>query len=90
MCDSASEEDLFENDDDDDEDSDFDHYYRMSEMDNEIDYLQGCAKTNDPEYFEYECLPIEEVEKIWNTSVDEICKSLTVTPSIAKVRLFCD
>lgn len=85
MCESASEDELFDEDDA-DESSDFDHYYRMSDIENEIDYLQDFDKTNDPEYFEYECLPIEEVEKIWNTSVEEICKSLSVTPSRAKVR----
>lgn len=80
MCESAddSEDELFDEDD-------ADHYYRMSDIENEIDYLQG-SKANDPEYFEYECLPIEEVEKIWNTSVEEICKSLSVSPSRAKVR----
>lgn len=79
----SDDDDIF--DDEYDENGDFDHYYRMSDIENEIDYLQGSEKSNDPEYFEYECLPIEEVEKLWNNSVEEICKSIHVSPSRAKV-----
>lgn len=44
-------------------------------------------KKTDPEYFEYECLTVEEVEKLLNESVEKLNTILQITPSLAKVLL---
>lgn len=44
-------------------------------------------KKADPEYFEYECLTVEEVEKLLNESVEKLNTILQITPSLAKVLL---
>ncbi|XP_046983563.1 potential E3 ubiquitin-protein ligase ariadne-2 isoform X1 [Schistocerca americana] len=41
----------------------------------------------DPEYFSYECLSVEEVERHLNVSVEALSNSLQITPSLAKVLL---
>ncbi|TMW39290.1 hypothetical protein DOY81_015630, partial [Sarcophaga bullata] len=44
-------------------------------------------KKTDPEYFEFECLTVEEVEKLLNESVEKLNTILQITPSLAKVLL---
>lgn len=41
----------------------------------------------DPEYFQFECLTVEEVEKLLNESVEKLSEGLQITPSLAKVLL---
>ncbi|KAL1445599.1 hypothetical protein MTO96_044925, partial [Rhipicephalus appendiculatus] len=67
-----------------DSDIGYDDYYNCPE-DGEID--QQDQKKQDPEYFEFECLSIEDVERLLNESVESICASLSVMPSLAKVLL---
>lgn len=80
--------DTYDEDDCDEDDyaCDYDDYYRMSELENELDFLQGDAKLNDPEFFEYECLPVQEVDKLWTNTVEFLCQSLKINSSKAKVR----
>lgn len=44
-------------------------------------------KKTDPEYFTYECLNVEEIEKLLNESVEKLSTQLQITPSLAKVLL---
>lgn len=67
-----------------DSDIGYDDYYNCPE-DGEID--QQDQKKQDPEYFEFECLTIEDVDRLLNESVEVICASLSVMPSVAKVLL---
>ncbi|XP_053214508.1 potential E3 ubiquitin-protein ligase ariadne-2-like [Panonychus citri] len=82
--------DTYDEDDCDEDDyaCDYDDYYRMSELENELDFLQGDAKLNDPEFFEYECLPVQEVDKLWTNTVEFLCQSLKINSSKAKVLLY--
>ncbi|EEC01773.1 E3 ubiquitin ligase, putative [Ixodes scapularis] len=67
-----------------DSDAGYEDYYNYPE-DGEID--QQDQRKLDPEYFEFECLTIEDVERLLNESVEVICASLSVMPSLAKVLL---
>lgn len=44
-------------------------------------------KKTDPEFFMYECLIVDEVEKLLNESVEKLSLTLNITPSLAKVLL---
>lgn len=41
----------------------------------------------DPESFIYECLTVDDVEKLLNESVECLCKMLNIAPSLAKTLL---
>lgn len=62
----------------------YEDYYNTEE-DCDIDNLDP-SKT-DPEYFCFECLSVEEVERHLNESVETLSNSLQITPSLAKVLL---
>ncbi|XP_022254670.1 potential E3 ubiquitin-protein ligase ariadne-2-like [Limulus polyphemus] len=66
------------------EDDCYDDYYNTLD-DNEI--YQTDPRQNDPEYFEFECLSIQDVERLLNECVEALCASLQVMPSLAKVLL---
>lgn len=53
----------------------------------DCDIEQIDPKRSDPEYFVYECLNVEEVEKLLNESVERLSNQLHITPSLAKVLL---
>ena len=72
-------------DDDDDDVEDFDNYYKLSELESDLDYLENSTKDCDPEHFDYECLTIGQVDKLLNDAVQLICQTKDVTPSQAKV-----
>ncbi|XP_076336535.1 E3 ubiquitin-protein ligase ari-2 isoform X5 [Tachypleus tridentatus] len=55
------------------EDDCYDDYYNALD-DNEID--QTDPRQNDPEYFEFECLSIQDVERLLNECVEALCASL--------------
>lgn len=74
-----SDMDLEESDDDGYED-----YYNNTD-DAEID--QTDPRKIDPEYFEYECLTIEDIERLLNENVEALCANLQVMPSLAKMLL---
>lgn len=53
----------------------------------DCDIEQIDPKRADPEYFVYECLNVEEVDKLLNESVEKLSNQLHITPSLAKVLL---
>lgn len=59
-----------------DSDGGYEDYYNYPE-DGEMD--QQDQRKLDPEYFEFECLTIEDVERFLNESVEMICASLSVS-----------
>ncbi|XP_055374311.1 potential E3 ubiquitin-protein ligase ariadne-2 [Condylostylus longicornis] len=65
-------------------DNDIEDYYNSGE---DCDIEQIDPKKTDPEYFEFECLNVEEVEKLLNESVEKLSTILQITPSLAKVLL---
>uniref|UniRef100_A0A1A9ZL14 RBR-type E3 ubiquitin transferase n=1 Tax=Glossina pallidipes TaxID=7398 RepID=A0A1A9ZL14_GLOPL len=67
-----------------DNDCEYDDYYNSGE---DCDVERLDPKKADPEYFEYECLTVEEVEKLLNESVEKLNTILQITPSLAKVLL---
>lgn len=64
-------------------DDDYRDYYSTNEFDYE------CAQLNkekdDPEYFEYNCLTIEQTKDYLNRLIDDLCNRIDVSPSIGKV-----
>lgn len=60
-------------------------YYHLGLVD--IDIEQIDPKKNDPEYLEYTCLSVEDVEKLLNETVEQLSNNVKVTPSLAKVLL---
>lgn len=68
-----------------DEECAFEDYYNVGEGDCDVE--QSDPAKTDPEYFEFECLSVEEVEKLLNESVEELCRFRKISPSLAKVLL---
>lgn len=54
---------------------------------NEDDIDTVDPKKTDPEFFVFECLSVDEVEKVLNESVETLSNTLKITPSLAKVLL---
>lgn len=50
----------------------------------DVDIEHYDPKKSDPEYFVYECLNIEEVDKLLNETVELLCSILKCTQSLAK------
>lgn len=69
-----------------DECDEYGDYYKTGDEDCDIEQIDP-SKT-DPEYFVYECLNVEAVEKLLNESVETLSNRLDITPSIAKVCFF--
>lgn len=69
-------------DDDEDMEEDFQYYYD-DEYDN--DMPESSETKKDPEYFDFECLLVADVENLLNESVEMVCSRISITPSIAKV-----
>lgn len=57
-------------------------YYNTGE---DCDIEQLDPSKTDPEYFSYECLNEEDVERLLNESVETLSNNLQITPSLAKV-----
>lgn len=53
----------------------------------DIDIEHHNALRTDPESFIYECLSVDDVEKLLNESVECLCKMLNIAPSLAKTLL---
>lgn len=66
----------------------YEDYYNVQpwggEGDNDIDPDQN---RRNPEYAVYDCLCVEEVERLLNENVEVLSNSLHITPSLAKVLL---
>lgn len=58
-----------------DDDYDFGGYYDNDTDDLDIDKPK---KSEDPEYFEYELLQVEDVERLLNEEVEVLCSELKV------------
>ncbi|KAF6197910.1 hypothetical protein GE061_007652 [Apolygus lucorum] len=67
-----------------DDDCGYDAYYNYNMEDCDID--EHDVK-DDPEYFSYDTLRVEEVERLLNESVEALSNKLCITPSLAKVVL---
>ncbi|XP_064632911.1 potential E3 ubiquitin-protein ligase ariadne-2-like [Lineus longissimus] len=67
-----------------DEDN-YDNYYDDNADD--VEFIDKSHLKEDPEYFEFELLKIEDVERLLNENVEAVCNELNVTPSRAKVLL---
>lgn len=67
-----------------DNDCEYDDYYNSGE---DCDVERIDPRKTDPEFFEYDCLTVEEVEKLLNESVEKLSIILQITPSLAKVLL---
>lgn len=81
----SQDSDAMDHDYDDDEDEgDIDTYYYEQEGD---DTEMEKDKTEDPEYFEFALLAVEDVERLLNESVETLCQSIHVSPSLAKMLL---
>lgn len=66
------------------EDDDYCGYYDNDTDDLDIDKPK---KSDDPEYFDYELLQIEDVERFLNEEVEVLCSSRKIQPSLAKMLL---
>lgn len=63
----------------------FDEYdYYNADEDNDMEQIDPSIA--DPEYFTYECLTEEQVERLLNETVELLSNNLEITPSLAKVR----
>lgn len=68
-----------------DDNFDYTDYYSTNEFDFDSAQLINKDKEDDPEYFEYSCLTIEQTLDYINKLVDEICNHIQVSYSVAKV-----
>lgn len=59
---------------------DSDYYNCVDDIDTED------KKQTDPEYFEFECLTEEQVERVLNETVEVLSNNLQITPALAKVK----
>ena len=76
--------DYNDDDDMDDDMGDDSYYYDQEGDDTEMEH----SKKDDPEYFEYNLLKVEDVERLLNESVEALCKSINVKPALAKMLLY--
>ncbi|XP_069694109.1 potential E3 ubiquitin-protein ligase ariadne-2 isoform X2 [Periplaneta americana] len=67
-----------------DDDICYEDYYNNEE---DYDAEQVDPSKTDPEYFVFDCLTVEEVERLLNESVEILSNTLQITPSLAKVLL---
>ncbi|KAK6621991.1 putative E3 ubiquitin-protein ligase ariadne-2 [Polyplax serrata] len=68
-----------------DEGCSYDDYYNTGGEDCDIEQVD--PRKTDPEYFEFDCLTVEGVEKLLNESVEKLSNNAQITPSLAKVLL---
>ncbi|KAJ8686389.1 hypothetical protein QAD02_022183 [Eretmocerus hayati] len=69
-------------------DAGFEDYYSSQGWDGEADHdMEFDQKVRDPEFAVYECLRVEEVERLLNESVELLSTNMHITPSLAKLLL---
>lgn len=68
----------YESDNLDDDEDDCGYYYNDTD---DLD-IDKPKKTDDPEYFEYELLQIEDVERLMNEEVEALCSSQKVCSNV--------
>lgn len=66
------------------DDEEYAHYYYDNTDDLDIDKPK---KSDDPEYFEYTILQVEDAERLLNEEIEALCSALKVSPSLAKMLL---
>jgi len=66
-----------------DEEDIFNYYNYDIEEHTDVDH----KKCDDPEFFEYELLKVEDVERLLNESVEALSQAIKVSPALAKVLL---
>lgn len=66
-------------------DNDCDDYDYYGGGVDDCDMETDDRSKNDPEYFVFTCLRVEEVEKLLNESIELLSNSIQITPSLAKV-----
>jgi len=62
--------------DDEMEDEDINHYYNICDGE---EHYSDRRKEDDPEYFEYQLLNVEDVERLLNESVEALSQSIKVS-----------
>ncbi|KAJ9593833.1 hypothetical protein L9F63_027523 [Diploptera punctata] len=67
-----------------DDDCCYEDYYNHED---DFDAEQLDPSKSDPEHFVFDCLTVEEVERLLNESVETLSTTLQITPSLAKVLL---
>lgn len=72
-----------------DDNFDYTDYYSTNEFDYECAQLNK-DKEDDPEYFDYNCLTVQQTQAYINKLVDEICGHIQVSYSIGKVGIATD
>lgn len=80
---SSAERDRGSDCEDIDDEEDYEYYYSH---DGDCDVSEMPYAKKDPEASDFECLTITQVKSILEDNVDTLCKSIPVSPSIAKVR----
>ncbi|XP_011503879.1 PREDICTED: protein ariadne-2 isoform X2 [Ceratosolen solmsi marchali] len=69
-------------------DAGYEDYYSTQPWDGEIDNdINFDKQKQDPEYAVYECLRVDEVERLLNENVEFLTTNLQITPSLAKLFL---
>ncbi|XP_031641143.1 potential E3 ubiquitin-protein ligase ariadne-2 [Contarinia nasturtii] len=68
-----------------DNECEYDDYYNTGTEDIDIEH-HNALKT-DPESFEYDCLSVEDVDKLLNESIECLCNTINCAPSLAKTLL---
>jgi len=66
---------------------DNDYYYHDYGPGGDDAELDMDGENDDPEYFDYTLLTVEDVERLLNESVEYLSKAINVTPSLAKMVL---
>lgn len=75
-----------EEEEDEDQEAGFEDYY-LTGCDDCYEGDHNDPRNADPEYTEFECLAIDDVEKLLNECVEQLSNSIQVIPSLAKVLL---
>lgn len=70
-----------------DGESDDDGYYDYYNSYEDPEVEPADPKKADPEYFEFNCLTAEDVERFLTESVEALCATLPIKPSVAKLLL---
>ncbi|XP_031788697.1 potential E3 ubiquitin-protein ligase ariadne-2 isoform X1 [Nasonia vitripennis] len=69
-------------------DTGYEDYYSTQPWDNETEnHIDYNPQHRDPEYAVYECLRVDEVERLLNENVEVLSTNLQITPSLAKLYL---
>ena len=70
----ASDDSDYENNSEEDMDDIYNYYY---DNENHDDSEGDIKQEEDPEYFAYELLSVEDVERLLNETVEALCKGIT-------------